>query len=81
MASKATLVAEIVTRAAESFGTVDGYVDQARATLPATNAIFYTPSERELIGRLWRFGINRDPAAQAFCWSRAGFPKPVPVSR
>jgi hypothetical protein len=33
----------------QNFGTVNGYVNQARATLHAKNAIFYTPSERELI--------------------------------
>jgi hypothetical protein len=54
LGSKATPVEEIVTRATESFGTANLYANRARATSPATNAIFYTPSERELIGRLWR---------------------------
>jgi hypothetical protein len=58
LGSTATPVAEIVTRATESFETANGYVNQARAKLPATNAIFYTPSERELIGRLWAVCIN-----------------------
>lgn len=53
---KATPLAEIVTRVSESSWTANGYLDQARAVLAATSAIFYTPLKRELIGRLWRFG-------------------------
>jgi hypothetical protein len=55
---KATPLAEIVTQVSESYGTANGHLDQARAMLPATSAIFYTPLKRELIGRLWRFRIN-----------------------
>jgi hypothetical protein len=33
--------------------------------LPTTSAIFYTPLKRELIGRLWGFGVNQDPAVLA----------------
>jgi hypothetical protein len=58
--AKATPLAEIATRVTESFGTVNGSVHQDGATQPATSAIFYTPSKRELIGRLWRFGVNRE---------------------
>ena len=51
---KATPLAEIVIRAFESSGRANGYLDQARAMLPAKSAIFYIPLKRELIGRLWR---------------------------
>ena len=57
---KATPLAEIVTRVSEGSGTANRYLDQATAVLPATSAIFYTPLKRELIGRLWRFRINRE---------------------
>ena len=60
LSAKATPVAEIATRVTESFGRTNGYLSQPRATSTATSAIFYTPLEREAIGRLWRFGANRD---------------------
>ena len=41
-------------RLIESFGTANGELNKAKAILPATSAIFYTPLKRELIGRLWR---------------------------
>ena len=56
--AKATPLAEIATRVTESFGTTNGYLSQARATSPATSAIFYTPLEREAIGRLWRLCVD-----------------------
>jgi hypothetical protein len=56
---KATPLAEIVTRVSESSWTANGYLDQARAVLAATSAIFYTPLKRELIGRLWHARVNR----------------------
>ena len=56
--SKATSAAEIVTRATENFEMTDGYLKQTKATSTATNRIFYTRSNWELIGRLWRFGID-----------------------
>ena len=61
LGQKATRVAEIVTRVIENFGTANGYLSQPRATSPSTSAIFYTPLEREPIGRLWRFGAHRNP--------------------
>jgi len=72
LVSKATSAAEIVTRAIERFGTADGYLKQAKAKSPATNAIFYTRSKWELIGRLWRFGAKPEflPATWAFELSR-----------
>ena len=60
---KATPLAEIVTRVSESSGTANRNLDQARAVLPATSAIFYTPLKRELIGRLWRLSINPETRA------------------
>jgi len=54
LSAKATPVAEIATRVTESFGRTNGYLSQPRATSTATSAIFYTPLEREAIGRLWR---------------------------
>ena len=59
LGQKATRIAEIVTRVTESFGTANGYLSQARATSPAESTIFYTPLEREPIGRLWPVGNNR----------------------
>ena len=58
LGAKATPAAEIATRVTESFGRTNGYVSQPRATSPATSAIFYTPLEREEIGRLWRLCIK-----------------------
>jgi len=36
----------------------DGYLKQTKATSTATNVIFYTRSNWELIGRLWRYRGN-----------------------
>ena len=54
LGAKATPVAEIATRVTERFGRTNGYLSPPRATSPATSTIFYTPLEREAIGRLWR---------------------------